>query len=150
MEKKRKIVPPVYFLIALTIMIEMHFFAPLAIYAHSLLLYAGVLLASFGLGMAATSARVFKQVDTGIVPFDKATVLVSGGFYRFTRNPMYLGMVLVLLGIALALGTAGSLVPIPFFIWVIHLNFILGEERFLEEAFGEEYLAYKSKVRRWL
>jgi protein-S-isoprenylcysteine O-methyltransferase Ste14 len=77
-------------------------------------------------------------------------VLVVGGFYRYTRNPMYLGMVTALLGVAILLGTLSAFLPIPIFVWIIQKQFIEGEERFLEEIFGGQYLAYKGKVRRWL
>lgn len=77
-------------------------------------------------------------------------MLVTGGFFRYTRNPMYLGMVLLILGAAMLYGTAGALLPAPFFAWIIQRNFIRAEERFMEAAFGEEYLAYKKSVRRWL
>ena len=100
--------------------------------------------------MTAVSAAAFKKVATGLLPFNEATALVTGGFYRYSRNPMYLGMVLLLLGTAMLCGTAGTLLPIPFFVWVIHRNFIPGEERLMAAAFGEEYLEYQNRVRRWV
>lgn len=63
---------------------------------------------------------------------------------------MYLGMVLLLIGAAVLFGSLGSWLPIAFFIRVIQANFIRGEERFLEAIFGERYLEYKRKARRWL
>jgi protein-S-isoprenylcysteine O-methyltransferase Ste14 len=63
---------------------------------------------------------------------------------------MYLGIVIVLLGVAVMFGTVGASLPIPFFVWVIQTRFIVGEENFLEELFGEQFLAYKRRVRRWL
>jgi len=63
---------------------------------------------------------------------------------------MYLGMVVLLMGVALLLGSAGACLPILVFAWIIQTRFISGEERFLEEIFGEPYLAYKRQVRRWL
>jgi protein-S-isoprenylcysteine O-methyltransferase Ste14 len=75
---------------------------------------------------------------------------VTGGLYRYTRNPMYLGMVSVLIGAALLFGTLSAWLPIPVFVWIIHNNFIRVEERFLEGIFGGQYLQYKNKVRRWL
>jgi protein-S-isoprenylcysteine O-methyltransferase Ste14 len=63
---------------------------------------------------------------------------------------MYLGMVSALIGTGLIFGTMGSWLPIPVFVWIIRNNFILGEERFLEQIFGRQYTDYKSKVRRWL
>lgn len=63
---------------------------------------------------------------------------------------MYLGMVLILSGIAIVCGTIGPFVPVPIFIWIIQRKFIHFEEAALEEKFGSEYVAYKGRVRRWL
>ena len=100
--------------------------------------------------MAAISAGMFKKVDTGIEPFDEATTLITRGFYRYTRNPMYLGMFLILVGVAILMGSIGALLPVVLFMLVIRYNFVAGEERFLEAAFGQKYLDYKGKVRRWV
>ena len=113
------------------------------------LAYAGILPVFFGISMAAISAGMFKRVGTGIEPFDEATYLVISGFYRFTRNPMYMGMFLMLIGVAFLMGNIGAFVPLPVFMLIIRNNFVLGEERFLEAAFGQHYLEYKSEVRRW-
>ena len=114
------------------------------------LVYTGVIPVLFGISMAAISAGMFVRADTGLEPFDEATVLVTGGFYRRTRNPMYLGMFLMLFGVAFLLGSVSTLLPLVMFVLVIRYNFVLGEERFLEAAFGQIYLDYKSEVRRWI
>ena len=85
-----------------------------------------------------------------MLPFERSTALVTTGLYRITRNPMYLGMLLILAGVALLSGSASTLLPIPVFAWAIQRNFIIGEERFLEQIFGAQYLDYKRQVRRWL
>lgn len=103
----------------------------------------------FGIMMSAISAGMFKQAKTGIEPFEEATTLITGGFYRVTRNPMYLGMFLMLFGVAFLMGSLGALLPLLMFVLIIRNNFVLGEERFLEAAFGQGYLDYKSGVRRW-
>ena len=92
----------------------------------------------------------FTRAGTPVVPFERSTTLVTGGSYRFTRNPMYLGMVLLLSGVAALLGTLSPWLVIPIFTAVIQTNFIRGEERFLEELFGDSYRAYKTRVRRWI
>ena len=112
--------------------------------------YAGIVVIFFGGLMAAISAGVFLKVDTGLEPFDEAKVLVTSGFYRFTRNPMYVGMFIVLLGVCFMFGSVSALFPIPIFFLIIRNNFVLGEERFCEVAFGQQYLDYKLKVRRWI
>ena len=114
------------------------------------LAYAGVIPVLFGIMMAAISASMFVKADTGLEPFEEATTLVTGGFYRITRNPMYMGMFLMLFGVAFLLGSISALLPLVMFVLVIRYNFVLGEEHFLEAAFGQHYLDYKSEVRRWI
>ena len=150
MEKKRKIIPPVYLLITLILMWLLQTFLPVYQYLHEPVSYFGMVLVLCGIIISAVSAGMFKKADTGIKPFDDATALITAGFYRYTRNPMYLGMFLMLFGVAFLLGGFGALIPIPIFILIIRNHFVLGEERFMEAAFGQQYLEYKSAVRRWI
>jgi len=148
-EKSRKIIPPVYLLLALVMMWVMQYFFPLYQYIHEPVAYTGVVAVLLGITMAAIPAAVFRKAGTGIRPFDKATTLVTSGFYRYTRNPMYLGMFLMLAGAAFLMGSVGATLPVIVFILIIRNNFVMGEERFLEASFGQQYLDYKSKVKRW-
>jgi protein-S-isoprenylcysteine O-methyltransferase Ste14 len=75
---------------------------------------------------------------------------VTTGWFRFTRNPMYLGMVIMALGAGLALGSLGALLPLPVFVAIIQTQFIRGEERMLTEIFGQQYTDYRARVRPWL
>ncbi len=84
------------------------------------------------------------------LPFEEATALVTVGIFRFTRNPMYVGMFLMVFGSAFLMGSVGALIPLLIFMLIIRFNFVAGEERFMEAAFGQQYLDYKSKVRRWI
>ena len=150
MEKKRKIIPPVYLVLTLALMWFCHRFIPVLQYIDEPVVYLGVILVLFGVLMAAVSAAKFKLVKTGLQPFEEATSLVTSGFYRVTRNPMYMGMFMMLSGVAVLMGSVGAWLPVPAFVLIIRNNFVLGEERFMEAAFGEQYLDYKSTVRRWL
>ena len=150
MEKKRKIIPPVYLLITLVLMWLLQTFLPVYQYLHEPVAYLGIVLVFCGIVISAVSAGMFKKADTGIKPFDEATALITAGFYRYTRNPMYLGMFLMLFGVAFLLGGIGALFPIPIFTLIIRNHFVLGEERFMEASFGQQYLDYKSAVRRWI
>jgi protein-S-isoprenylcysteine O-methyltransferase Ste14 len=149
-EQKRKIIPPVYLLMALATMGLLHRFLPLAQIIQKPFTYVGVLPLVAGLLIAITAVRAFHKAGTPVVPFEPSTALVTTGMYRHTRNPMYLALVLILLGVWILLGTLGPLVPVVAFVWIIQSNFIRGEERFLEGIFGDEYRAYKQRVRRWL
>jgi protein-S-isoprenylcysteine O-methyltransferase Ste14 len=150
MEQKRKILPPVWLLLTLGAMSALHYLLPWGLLISPPWSYTGAVFIAAGIVIAAIAAFSFNRADTPVIPFEPSTALVTGGLYRFTRNPMYLGMVLVLIGTGLILGTIGSWLPIPVFVWIIRNNFILGEERFLEEIFGKPYTDYKNKVRRWL
>jgi len=150
MEQKRKVIPPVYFFLALVSMAALHWALPIARVLAPPISYVGSVLIVAGMWLGGHAFRGFSKAGTPVVPFERSTALVTNGSYRITRNPMYVGMVLILTGIALMLGTVGPWLPIPVFIWIIRSNFIIREERFLEELFGQQYLAYKSRVRRWL
>jgi protein-S-isoprenylcysteine O-methyltransferase Ste14 len=149
-KEQRKIVPPVYMLLALLAMVVLHYAIPLADLIAPPLSYVGLAPLAVGITICATAARMFDRAGTPIRPFERSTVLVTGGLYRYTRNPMYLGLTLILLGVWLLLGTASAMLPIAVFIWIIQEGFIRGEERFLDAIFGEEYRGYKNRVRRWI
>jgi protein-S-isoprenylcysteine O-methyltransferase Ste14 len=150
MERKRKIIPPIYLLVTLAAMVTLHFTLPIVRLIQAPYSLVGWLLVLAGLAIAMIASNAFRRAGTPVVPFEPSTVLVTDGLFRYTRNPMYLGLVILLLGIAIALGTLSAFLPIPVFVWIIQKWFIEGEERFLEEIFGEDYLAYRRRVRRWL
>lgn len=94
----------------------------------------------------------FRKAKTTIDPTrpEKASHLVSGGIYRLTRNPMYLGMVLIIIAAVLKFGNAYGFIALPCFILYISIFQIKPEERMIENLFGQQYVQYKKKVRRWL
>ena len=150
MEQKRRILPPIWFLLALALAVALHYLLPIAQLFPAPWSYAGAVLVVAGIVMSAAGSSAFRRAGTAVVPFERSTVLVTNGLYRFTRNPMYLGLVLSLVGVAILLGSFGAWLPLPIFIWILQTQFINGEERFLEEIFGAPYLDYKKRVRRWL
>jgi protein-S-isoprenylcysteine O-methyltransferase Ste14 len=113
-------------------------------------LAAGLFLA--GLGIAVAGVVSFRRAGTTVNPLQPATVsrLVVSGVYRRTRNPMYLGMLLVLLGWAVFLAHPLALVLAATFVPVMNRLQILPEERSLTAMFGATFTAYQSSVRRWL
>jgi len=149
MGKKHRIVPPVWLLATLLASAALHHWLPLRQLVPAPWCYAGVTLIVLGLLLTGPAVFAFRRAGTPVVPFERSTALVTTGPFRFTRNPMYCGMVLLLLGVATLLGSLAAYLPIPLFIWIIQKNFIEGEERFLTEIFGEQYKAYQRRVRRW-
>ncbi len=149
MVPKRIILPPVWLVLFLLLVFMADRWLPL-LTLPAWLSAVAVPFSLAGLAIILWPAVDFMRAKTGMVPFSDATSLVTGGLYRFSRNPMYLGMGFILLGGALKLGTLGALLPVPFFPLVIRQRYILPEEQFLLAAFGEEYRAYCQRVRRWL
>jgi protein-S-isoprenylcysteine O-methyltransferase Ste14 len=96
------------------------------------------------------SVRRFRASGTSIVPVRPATTLVIEGPYRYTRNPMYLGLLLLYAGVACGFGLAWPLLLAPVLVWVIGTSVIGREERYLTRKFGDDYRRYQAHVRRWL
>ncbi|MER1941606.1 isoprenylcysteine carboxylmethyltransferase family protein [Castellaniella sp. FW104-16D08] len=111
-----------------------------------------IVLAFLGLVIALAGVATFKRARTTIDPKrpTDASALVSSGIYRFSRNPMYLGVLLVLAGWAVYLGNLLSVLGLLVFVAYITRFQIIPEERLLHEKFGAAFLAYKDKVRRWI
>lgn len=112
---------------------------------------AGVLF-GVGLAVAASGIYAFRRARTTVSPTQpgRAARLVTGGVYRVTRNPMYLGMALLLVAWAVLLGSLPSLLLVPFFVLYLNRFQIAPEERVLLQKFGRAYREYQKRVRRWL
>lgn len=147
---KRIVIPPIWFALGLTAVFLLDRFFPPSSFSGSATVGLGGILVLLGLASAISAAGLFRKADTGIVPFSEATALVTSGAFRFSRNPMYLGMVFVLLGTALIVGTGAGLLVAPVFMLIIQYRFILDEERMMHDVFGEEFEEYRRRVRRWL
>ncbi len=142
--------PPVYFLVALAAMALLDFVLPVLPVLVWPYRHVGIGVGALGLALAGWAALLFRRAGTGIVPFSPATVLVIRGPYRFSRNPMYLGLSAALLGAAILMGSLTPFLVIPAFMALIADRFIGPEEAMLEKTFGSAYAEYKAKVRRWL
>ncbi len=105
-----------------------------------------------GLGVIVViwAAGLFRKHETEIKPFHESSKLVIQGPFRYTRNPMYMGMVFALTGFAIWLGTLSAFLVVPAFIAFITKRFIVYEERMLLEKFGDEYREYRMRVSRWI
>jgi len=112
----------------------------------------GMLFVAIALVIDLWSLFLFIRARTTFHPLklDNTSALVTSGMYRLTRNPMYLGLLLLLTGVAIWLGGLTPFLMLPVFVWIISNHQIIHEERILEEKFEQHYLEYKQKVRRWL
>jgi len=146
----RRVLPPVYFLGALLLMVGLHVAFPVRQVIQFPYRYSGVVFVLGGILLVLWAVRLFGQAGTPIKPFQEASALVARGPYRLTRNPMYVGMVGVLCGIAVLLGSLAPFLIIPLFGALLDVRFIRVEEAALERVFGARYRDYKARVRRWL
>jgi len=149
-DTRHPVMPPVYLLGAILAMVGLHFGVPVIAIVPSPLNWLGVVPLVAGVVMVLWSASAFSRAGTAIRPFQESSDLVTHGLYRYSRNPIYLGMVISLLGLAAILGSATPVLVIPFFIWIIQSRFIVFEERGLERTFGERFTEYRMRVRRWI
>jgi protein-S-isoprenylcysteine O-methyltransferase Ste14 len=111
---------------------------------------AGAVLAAVAVSLAIWAVATFRRIGTTPNPAGGTTALASEGPYRFSRNPMYLSLVILTTGVALVFGSLWPLLTLPVVVLVIASKVIGPEERYLEAKFGEPYRAYKARVRRWV
>ena len=110
------------------------------------------LLLILGFYIIMRSSRLFAQAKTNIDPLRpfKSTTLITNDIYKYSRNPMYFGYLLILLSSSVYLGNVISIIIIPLFIFIINFIQIIPEEETLKDLFGPNYDEYLSKVRRWI
>jgi protein-S-isoprenylcysteine O-methyltransferase Ste14 len=141
--------PPAYFVATLAGMLILHFACPVVQWNLGVSRLAGLPFALLGIAFVVTSVRQFRSVTT-LMPFEQPSALVTRGFFRVSRNPMYTGLLLSILGAVIMLGSATPALAIPLFAGLMQTRFIAHEERVLEHRFGEAYRDYRKRVRRWL
>ena len=145
-----RVLPPIFFLGSILLMVLLRFMFPGPQWALTSGRAIGGFLLLLGILLNVMSARLFEKRGTAIKPFERSKALVVEGPYRFTRNPMYLGMLIILLGLGMLLGSTIPLLVIPVFLMLITTRFVLVEEHMLAERFGKAYKEYSARVRRWL
>ena len=112
--------------------------------------WAGLVVTAAAVALSVAGFREFTRAGTNVDPFEPALQLVTSGPYRFTRNPMYLGMVLFLLGLSLMLSLEWGLILTPV-LWLAFDRLVVArEEAYLGRRFGEPYEAFRARTRRWL
>lgn len=148
--RKPRLLPPVYLLLAILWMLGLHFGLPLTRWIPWPWNLTGILPIVAGLTIVVIADQQFRRHGTTIKPFQPSSALVTDGVFRYSRHPMYLGLVVVLVGLGIGLASVTPLLVIPVFGWWMAVRFIRAEEASLVEQFGEAYLEYKRRVRRWL
>ena len=142
--------PPVLFLLAIILMTcAWHLWAQ-PVLLSSPWHWLGLVLIILGLPLNVGSALYFRRIGTNIIPFREPGTLVTDGAFRYTRNPMYLGFSLMLLGFAILFPVPTSFVIVLAFVIIVDRWYIRFEEAAMERKFGDAYRRYTSRVRRWL
>lgn len=142
--------PPFILLLCLLAGIGLHYLLPLRIGFTAPLNLIGVIFIIGALVILAQCALAFRRAATAIEPWKPTTSMLYNGYYKYSRNPIYLSFCLLLFGIGITANSLWILLStIPCAIGIYHVA-IVREETYLEQKFGTDYLQYKQKVRRWL
>jgi protein-S-isoprenylcysteine O-methyltransferase Ste14 len=147
--KAKSIFPTHYLLIAILLMIALHFLYPMARIIPVPWIVFGLIPLAIGIAINLIADKAFHQANTTVKPFEESASLITEGVFRYTRNPMYLGFVLILIGIALMFGSLSPWIIIPIYAIMMDFIFIRVEEDMLDAKFGPAWFDYKARVRRW-
>jgi protein-S-isoprenylcysteine O-methyltransferase Ste14 len=146
----RRIYPPIFLLLASLLMIGLHKVAPGRQLVDGPERYWGIVPMGVGVWIAILVNAMFRRAGTTIKPFQESSALVTSGPFRFSRNPIYLGMVVFLAGLGMLLGSLTPLLIVPAFVLLIDRRFIRAEEIMLARTFSADYDQYRQRVRRWM
>ena len=150
MKMPSRLYPPHYLLLSILSIVGIDSLLQVPFVSSTIALVGGLLFLLSGIVLAASAARLFSKAKTGIVPFSESTKLVVSGAYRFTRNPMYLGMFFCLIGVTLLVNNVLGLLVLLLFFFIIRQKFVLKEEVQMQETFGDDYAQFKACIRRWI
>ncbi len=145
-----KFPPPLLFLLLILIAYSFHYLYPLTLGLSLVGKYLGTLIILSAIGMVVYISRIFSRAKTSIEPWKPTTALISTGVYAYSRNPIYTLFCFITIGIGVFLNSLWVFVSFIPAAMLVYLIAIKKEEIYLEKKFGEEYLLYKRKVRRWL
>lgn len=132
------------------LMVALHFATPIVHVVPWPVNWLGFLMVVAGLAVANWHSRLFGRLGTNIDTFGEPGALTTEGLFRHTRNPMYLGMLTALVGLAIVLGSLAPVTVLLAFFLLLRLWYVPVEERAMAEKFGAEYAEYLSRVPRWL
>lgn len=142
--------PPLLYGATFTGVLAFHWLFPLPVLEQGVALWLGVALLLVGLGIGLWGQRTMRAAGSNVNPSEPTTAIVTGGPFRFSRNPMYVGLTLIYLGLSLAVNTGWGFIALVPLLVVMHHGVVLREERYLERKFGETYQRYRAKVRRYV
>jgi protein-S-isoprenylcysteine O-methyltransferase Ste14 len=150
MTDKTNITPPMIIYPLLLVIFLLHITFPVIQILHFPFTLSGILILIVGLVINTKGSLLLSRSKSTFIPQEAPSMLIINGPFRFSRNPIYLGGVIIILGISVLMGSIiAFLAPIITFL-IVEFYFIPIEEKKLEESFGNKYLEYKNQVRRWI
>ena len=144
------IAPPLLFVLPILASLALEWLVPTSFVHGAVRWILGAMLVLAGIALIFGGFITQKRAGTDPIPFNPSTRIVAHGLYRFTRNPMYVGFAFCTLGITMLVDSTWMLFAAPIGLVLIDRLVIAREEKYLERKFGEEYLNYKGRVRRWI
>ncbi len=141
--------PPLIYLGMLGLGLLLEWVWPTGLSNRPLALAAGAAFLLLGVAGLFAAIRTMLRAQTTINPYKSTTAIVSDGVFGFSRNPIYVSDTILYIGLGLILDTWWALIFTPIVIWIMSTGVIAREEAYLEKKFGNDYLEYKRKVRRW-
>ena len=142
--------PPLLYGAAFLVVLALRWLWPMPILGQAAALWVGLALLVLGVGIAIAGRRALQAAATNVDPMRPTTAIVTSGPYRFSRNPLYVALTLLFLGLTFAFDTLWGLVALVPLLVTMHCGVVLREERYLERKFGDTYQQYRSRVRRYL
>ncbi|MES1217185.1 MAG: isoprenylcysteine carboxylmethyltransferase family protein [Bacteroidota bacterium] len=144
--------PPLFYVLTFLAGVFMQKKVPLddTLFHQQLIKIAGVIFLILALFFLIRSLRQFLRTKNTLITVMPANSLQSDGIYAVTRNPMYTGLAIVYLGLTCLIGNWWNLILFPLLVIIVQEFIIRREEKYLERRFGQDYLNYKAKVRRWI
>jgi protein-S-isoprenylcysteine O-methyltransferase Ste14 len=142
--------PPLLLLLSIFAMAALNLLLPLARFSPSWLGWLGVVPLAIGAVINLQADRAFHRANTPVKPWLPSTALITGGPFTWTRNPMYLGFILILTGIWAMLGSVSPALVVVAFAIVMDRIFVPPEEKKMQQTFGDAFEAYRRRVRRWV
>jgi protein-S-isoprenylcysteine O-methyltransferase Ste14 len=146
----KRVLPPTYLLVSIVVMVVLHFLLPVTTIIPLPWNVIGIIPLTLGIAINIFADNALHKANTTVKPFEESAALVTSGVYQLSRHPMYLGFTLILIGVAILVGSLMPYIVIPIFVVLMDRVFIQVEEKMLEARFGEAWLTYKRRTRPWI
>ena len=141
--------PPLIFAVPLAVGLLLQRFFPKKFLPRRAGIIPGAMCIGLAIVLIRSAFQEMRAANTNVNPTMPATAIVTDGPFRYTRNPLYLGLTLMYTGISFLANALWAILLLPVALLVMIYGVIMREERYLEQKFGEQYLSYKARVRRW-